>query len=72
MIRLWNTRTGDHLYDLRRVDKDSIYCLNFDPLTKYLCCSSVKGTVHIFTVNTSLLNKSKKPEEAKEEEKNEN
>lgn len=57
--------TNIHVYDSdtkktrmfrRGVDKANIYCLNFSKDSKYLCCSSDKGTVHVWAVKDLELN----------------
>ena len=51
IIRLFSTSTGSLLKELRRgTDFAEIYSLNFDPTSKYILCTSSKGTIHIFNV----------------------
>lgn len=51
IVRLWDTHSGQLLQELRRgADKAEIYCINFNYDSKYVCCSSDKGTVHIFSL----------------------
>ena len=46
------------LVDLRRgSDPAILYCLNFSPGDEWLCCSSDKGTVHVFALQDYKLNK---------------
>jgi WD40 repeat protein len=49
----------------RGADPAEVYCLGFDPLSKYLTCSSNKGTIHIFALRNdlSLSSSSYKPAE---------
>lgn len=56
LIRLWDTENGSKLQELRRgTDSVDIYWLLFDPLSKYLTCSSSKGTIHVFAVRQDLV-----------------
>ena len=51
ILRLFSTSTGALLKELRRgTDFAEIYYINFDKSSKYVLCSSSKGTVHIFNV----------------------
>ena len=46
------------LVELRRgSDPAILYCLNFSPGDEWLCCSSDKGTVHVFALQDYKLNK---------------
>ena len=52
LIRLFDTNTGDILDDFKRGnDKAQIYSLCFSSDDKFICCSSDKGTIHIFKRN---------------------
>ena len=52
LIRLFDTITGDILDDFKRGnDKAQIYSLSFSSDDKFICCSSDKGTIHIFKRN---------------------
>ena len=52
LIRLFDTNTGDILDDFKRGnDKAQIYSLSFSHDEKFICCSSDKGTIHIFKTN---------------------
>ena len=52
LIRLFDTNTGDILDDFKRGnDKAQIFSLSFTHDNKYLCCSSDKGSIHIFKIN---------------------
>ncbi|CAH2011070.1 unnamed protein product [Acanthoscelides obtectus] len=58
LIRVWDTTTKNQLVELRRgSDLATIYCINFSRDSDYLCCSSDKGTVHIFAIKNTNLNK---------------
>jgi WD40 repeat protein len=51
MIRLFSTETGEYFKELRRGgEKAQIYSISFSPNSKYLACSSDRGTVHIFSL----------------------
>ncbi|XP_044761598.1 WD repeat domain phosphoinositide-interacting protein 4-like [Coccinella septempunctata] len=58
IIRIWDTTTTQQLLELRRgCEAAQIYSLCFDHASEFLCCSSDKGTVHIFAINDVKLNK---------------
>jgi WD40 repeat protein len=38
----------------RGSDHADVYCISFDPASKFLTCSSDKGTIHIFSINSEL------------------
>merc|ERR1711976_1115532 len=58
LIRIWDTVLRVMLVELRRgSDPAILYCLNFSPGDEWLCCSSDKGTVHIFALQNYSLNK---------------
>lgn len=40
----------------RGSEKAEIYCINFDPTSTYLVCSSDRGTIHIFSIATAQKN----------------
>ena len=51
-IKLFDTQTGDLLDNFKRGnDIAQIFSLSFNEDEKYMCCSSDKGTVHIFKMN---------------------
>ena len=51
IIRLFSTKTGHLLKELRRgTDYAEIYSLNFDKNSRYLICGSSKGTIHVFNI----------------------
>ncbi|XP_056643009.1 WD repeat domain phosphoinositide-interacting protein 4-like [Diorhabda carinulata] len=58
LIRVWDTISKHLLVELRRgSDPATIQCINFSRDSEYLCCSSDKGTVHIFAVKKTTLNR---------------
>lgn len=58
LIRVWDVVTKNRLVELRRgSDIATIFCINFSKDSEYLCCSSDKGTVHIFAIKKTILNK---------------
>ncbi|CAH0558946.1 unnamed protein product [Brassicogethes aeneus] len=58
LIRVWDSTTKQLLVELRRgSDPATVYCINFSRDSDYLCCSSDKGTVHIFAIKKTNLNK---------------
>ena len=58
LIRIWDSIQRVMLVELRRgSDPAILYCLNFSPGDEWLCCSSDKGTVHVFALQDYRLNK---------------
>lgn len=58
LIRIWDTVRRIMLVELRRgSDNAVIYCINFSLGDEWLCCSSDKGTVHVFALQDYRLNK---------------
>ncbi|KAM9771157.1 WD repeat domain phosphoinositide-interacting protein 4-like [Syngnathus typhle] len=58
LIRLFDTSSRDKLVELRRgTDPATLYCLNFSHDSSFLCASSDKGTVHIFALKDTKLNR---------------
>lgn len=58
LIRVWDSTTKSQLVELRRgSDPATIFCINFSRDSDYLCCSSDKGTVHIFAIKNTNLNR---------------
>ncbi|XP_022185258.1 WD repeat domain phosphoinositide-interacting protein 4 [Nilaparvata lugens] len=58
LIRVWDTVRRNRLVELRRgSDPATLYCINFSQDSDYMCCSSDKGTVHIFALKETRLNK---------------
>jgi WD40 repeat protein len=55
LIRIFDTETTTNLQELRRgTDTAEIYCIVFDPASKFVACSSDKGTVHIFNIKSEI------------------
>lgn len=51
LIRIFDTQTGEQLRELRRgVDRAQVYCIAFDPQSRFVACTSDKGTAHIFSI----------------------
>jgi len=58
LIRVWETKKGKLFTELRRgSDPATVYCINFSLDSDFLCCSSDKGTIHIFALKDSHLNR---------------
>uniref|UniRef100_A0A6I8P791 PRA1 family protein n=1 Tax=Ornithorhynchus anatinus TaxID=9258 RepID=A0A6I8P791_ORNAN len=58
LIRLFDTQTKEKLVELRRgTDPATLYCINFSHDSSFLCASSDKGTVHIFALKDTKLNR---------------
>ncbi|XP_029566513.1 WD repeat domain phosphoinositide-interacting protein 4 [Salmo trutta] len=58
LIRLFDTTTRDKLVELRRgTDPATLYCINFSHGSSFLCASTDKGTVHIFALKDTKLNR---------------
>lgn len=54
LIRIFDTETGDKLHEVRRgADRAEIFSIAFNISSSLICCSSDKGTVHIFSTKTS-------------------
>lgn len=70
IIRLFNPANGEPVKELRRgSDKAEIYNIAMDVDTKWLACTSDKGTVHIFSLSLLDIKHLKKEETEDEEEK---
>jgi len=51
LIRIFDTHSGQLLQELRRgSDKAEIYCISFNHNAQWICVSSDKGTIHIFSL----------------------
>jgi WD40 repeat protein len=58
LIRVFDTATRKQLTELRRgADSAMLYCITFSPDSAFLCASSDKGTVHIFAIRDTKLNR---------------
>lgn len=58
LIRVFDTVSRKQIVELRRgADTAMVYCISFSPDAAFLCSSSDKGTVHIFAVKDTSLNK---------------
>ena len=58
LIRIWDAAERQMLVELRRgTDQALLHCINFSSDNAWLCCSSDKGTVHIFALQDYKLNK---------------
>jgi WD40 repeat protein len=55
LIRIFNTLNGELIQELRRGAKTAnIHFITFDLNNKFLACSSNSGTIHIFSIYTSI------------------
>ena len=55
LIRIFNTLNGELIQELRRGGKKAkIHFITFDLNNKFLACSSNSGTIHIFSIYTSI------------------
>jgi WD repeat-containing protein 45 len=53
LIRVFDTHTGELLKELRRgMERAFINCITFNKTSDFVACSSDKGTVHIFSIQT--------------------
>ncbi|XP_072013947.1 WD repeat domain phosphoinositide-interacting protein 4-like [Amphiura filiformis] len=58
LIRVFDAVERKLLVELRRgADPATLYCINFSNDSAYLCASSDKGTVHIFALKDTSLNR---------------
>ena len=58
LIRVFDTWRKQQLVELRRgADPATLYCINFSPDSDFLCVSSDKGTIHIFALKDTHLNR---------------
>lgn len=58
LIRVFDTVKRTQLVELRRgTDPATLYCINFSADSDFLCCSSDKGTIHIFALKDTHLNR---------------
>lgn len=57
LIRIYTTDTHEFIHQLRRgIDKAVIHSIAFHPTSKWVICSSDKGTIHIFSTSPNVLN----------------
>uniref|UniRef100_A0A2I3SNA3 WD repeat domain phosphoinositide-interacting protein 4 n=1 Tax=Pan troglodytes TaxID=9598 RepID=A0A2I3SNA3_PANTR len=58
LIRLFDTQFKENLVELHRgTDPATLYCINFSHDSSFLCTSSDKGTIHIFALKDTHLNR---------------
>jgi WD40 repeat protein len=58
LIRVFDLVSRKKLVELRRgSDPATLYCISFSPNADYLCCSADTGTVHIFALKKTSLNR---------------
>ncbi|CAG0919712.1 unnamed protein product [Notodromas monacha] len=58
LIRVFDLSSKKKVIELRRgSDPARLYCINFSPNNDYLCCSADTGTVHIFALRKTSLNR---------------
>ncbi|KAL7306875.1 hypothetical protein TKK_0001035 [Trichogramma kaykai] len=58
LIRVWDSIRRQLLVELRRgADPATLYCITFSRDSEFLCVSSDKGTVHIFALKDTRLNR---------------
>ncbi|KAL5017843.1 hypothetical protein ScPMuIL_003565 [Solemya velum] len=58
LIRVFDVSSKKQVVEFRRgADPATLYCISFSPDSAFLCASSDKGTVHIFAVKDTQLNR---------------
>lgn len=58
LVRVFDSINRRQIIELRRgTDPATLYCLNFSHDSAFLCASSDKGTIHIFAIKDSKLNR---------------
>ncbi|KOC60816.1 WD repeat domain phosphoinositide-interacting protein 4 [Habropoda laboriosa] len=58
LVRVWDSIRRHLLVELRRgADSATLYCITFSRDSEFLCASSDKGTVHIFALKDTQLNR---------------
>ncbi|KAF7996522.1 hypothetical protein HCN44_002154 [Aphidius gifuensis] len=58
LVRVWDSVRRQLLVELRRgADPATLYCITFSRDSEFLCASSDKGTVHIFALKDTHLNR---------------
>ena len=54
LIRIFKAEDGSFLQEVRRgAEKAEIYSISFDLNSKFIACSSDRGTVHIFSLTSA-------------------
>lgn len=57
LIRIFDTSTMEMKQELRRgIDRAEIFCLAFHPSQEWIACSSDKGTIHIYSIDSAVAN----------------
>lgn len=55
VFRIFSTETGQQIQELRRgTDQADVFSLSFDPVSKYIGCTSDKGTIHIYSIRSDV------------------
>jgi WD repeat-containing protein 45 len=68
LIRIWNCHTGEPLRELRRgVDRADIYCICFNGNSSLLACSSDKGTIHVFSLESIPIRRSQQQQQQQQQ-----
>ncbi|XP_003708054.1 WD repeat domain phosphoinositide-interacting protein 4 [Megachile rotundata] len=58
LVRVWDSIRKHLIVELRRgADPATLYCITFSRDSEFLCVSSDKGTVHIFALKDTQLNR---------------
>jgi len=58
LIRIFDTQSRLKVVELRRgADQAVLHCINFNSDSSYLCAASDKGTVHVFALKDTTLNR---------------
>ena len=61
IIKIFKSKDGSLLQELRRgTEPAEIYSLAFDFKSRFIACSSNKGTVHIFNINNDEIDEKNK------------
>ena len=73
IIRIFDTDNGNLLQEVRRgKEKAHIRCICFEPDLKFIACSSNRGTIHIWSLSTAMVNLKKKFGDIEEDKNNKN
>jgi WD repeat-containing protein 45 len=55
VIRIFSAENGHQIQELRRgTDAAQVFNLSFDLVSRYIGCTSDKGTVHLYTVRSDV------------------